>query len=100
MLTEKLRWAYKLLRSKTFVVLLDKQSVVFMPLVDLEAFENQFILAAQTASLHQFKERLEGLIREHEEAIQLLAHRESNKQTPTKRQANRTNVQKKTTKKG
>lgn len=77
MFQERLKWALKLLQSRTFVVLLDKSSVVNIPLANINSFENQLLLAAQTAALQEFRSRLEDLIREHEEAISLLAHRQS-----------------------
>lgn len=76
---EKLKWALRLLRSRTYVLLTDKEAVVSIPLADIDSFENQFLLSAQTASLQEFRSRLEDLIGEHEQAIQLLAHRKGQK---------------------
>lgn len=85
MFYEKLKWAYRLLRSRTYVILTDKSSVVSIPLVNIEAMENQFLLAGQTASLQEFRSRLEDLIGEHEQAIALLARRQGDKQVYRKR---------------
>lgn len=93
---EKLKWVYKFLRSRTYVILLDKESAVNIPLMSLDSFESQFMLSAQTASLHQFKSRLEEVIREHEEAIKLLSHRQSVKQKAQTQANSKRKVQKTT----
>ena len=79
---DKLKWAYKLLRSNTYVVLTDKDSVVNIPLTKLDTFENIFLVSAQAASLKDFKNRLEGVIKEHGEVINHLARE---KKTPRKK---------------
>lgn len=76
MFTDKMKWVYRLLRSRTYVLLLDKGCVVNIPLTNINSFESTLLLSAQTAALYEFKSRLEGLIGEHEDAITLLAHRQ------------------------
>lgn len=93
---EKLRWMIRFWKSRTYVVLLDREAVVSIPLTSVDSFENQFLLSAQTASLMEFKGRLEDVIREHEQAIQLLSHRQSVKQKAKKEARNSNNVQKTT----
>lgn len=94
MFVEKLKWAVRLLKSNTFVILLDKTAVVNIPIVDVNKFENQLLLAGQTAALQEFKVRLEELISEHEEAIALLAYRTSvqTKNVPKKKTTKRSTV--------
>lgn len=99
MVIEKFKWALRLFKSHTFLVLTDKASVVNIPLAHIDSFENQFLLSAQTASLVEFKSRLEDLISEHEQAIKLLAHRQSQKRKAQAETARRRQVRK-TTKKG
>lgn len=98
MILEKLKWAYRLLRSRTFLVLTDKASVVSIPLVDIQAHESVFLLSAQTASLQEFKSRLEDLINEHEEAIQLLAYRKGVSKASSAKKSNGTKVRRSTKK--
>lgn len=74
---EKLRWAWKLLRSRAYVVVLDRDAGVFIPLFDVESFENQFLLASQRRALEEIKTRLEGVIKEHDVAAELLSHRKN-----------------------
>lgn len=97
-MVEKLKWMLKFWKSRTYVVLLDREAVVSIPLTNVDSFENQFLLSAQTASLMEFKGRLEDVIREHEQAIQLLSHRQSVKRQ-AKREARNSNNVPKTTKK-
>ena len=72
---DKLVWAFRLLRSRSFVLLTDKQSVVMLPLADVNKMERLFIISSQTTSLYEFKERLEEVIDEHEQAAELLLRR-------------------------
>lgn len=71
----KLKWAYRLLRTNTYVVLTDKESAVNIPLSSLDSFDNVFLLNAQQASLKEFRDRIEDVIHEHEEAVRLLSGR-------------------------
>lgn len=73
---ERLKWALRVLRTRSYVVLTDTRSVVNIPMFDQETLDDQMILAAQTASLENFKTRLEDLIREHKEAVSLLSYRQ------------------------
>lgn len=98
MFLEKLKWMYKLTRTKSFVVLTDKESVVSIPLIDIEQIENSFIISAQAAVLMDFKQRLEGVIGEHEDAIKLLAHRQGSKQTSGKKKTSARKTRKPTKK--
>lgn len=105
MFLRKLTWAYRLLRSRTYVLLTDKAAVVNIPLADVNTFENSMLLAGQAASIAEFMRRLEDLKGEHEQAIALIAHRQrhSRKSTPVAKtgrgNAARTQVRKTTKKK-
>lgn len=81
MFLKKLEWAYRLLRSRTYVVLTDKSAVVNIPLAKVDSFENSLLLAGQASSLATFKDKLEDLISEHEQAIRLLNHRQGGSYT-------------------
>lgn len=100
MLFDKLKWAYRLLFTRTFVILTDKSAAVSIPIVDPNAFESILLLTAQTHALMEFKSRLEDLIGEHEEAVKLLSRRQgvSGNSTPRKRatSASKTKVRKTT----
>lgn len=78
MLLDRLKWAARLLGTRTYVVLTDKGAAVSIPLTEIESMENQFLLTAQSETLKNFRSRLDDLIAEHEEAIALLMHREKN----------------------
>lgn len=95
-MVEKLKWAYKLLRSRSYVILTDKEAMVSIPLMDIEKFESQFLLGAQTASLLEFQTRLGDTIREHEEASRLLAHRQGVKRQAKEKVHGKSKVRKTT----
>ena len=69
---EKLKLLWSLMRSKTYVVLTDTRAVVMIPLVDLKKFDSVLLLSAQTSALYSFREKLEALISEHEETVEML----------------------------
>lgn len=72
----KLVLAYKLLRSSSYVVLTDSTAIVHIPpLMNPENIQNTIILGSQSASLKVFRDRLNGVIKEHEHATKLLLHR-------------------------
>lgn len=71
----KLTLVYKLLRSVSYVVLTDTTAVVHIPMMDLEKIQNTIILGSQRASLQEFKDRLDEVIKEHDRQTKLLQHR-------------------------
>ena len=94
MTKSQIKWAFKILRTKTFIILTDTEAVVQIPLHEVDTMESRFLLIAQQSSLKEFNRRLQGVIEEHERAIKLLKHREkyakkaskpSNKVQATKR---------------
>lgn len=72
---EKLRTIIALIRSQTYIVLTDKESVMNLPLVEVDSFNNTVLLAGQNYALHEMKSRIEESIREHDTAIENL-HRQ------------------------
>jgi len=91
MILEKLKWAFRILNSDAYVVLTDRSAVVSIPLMNPDTIQNVILLSAQTASLNEFKDRLEDTIHEHENAIELLlrqrrqstVHKKNTKTTKT-----------------
>ncbi len=75
----RMQWAWRLLWTRTYVVLTDTSAVINVPAEDPDSFDNIMLLAAQTAALQNFKFSLEDLVREHEEAVQLLTRRNEQK---------------------
>lgn len=65
----RLKWARKLLRAKYFVILTDKESVIAISGVDPSQFTDAMALAAQTAELVMFRDKLEELIVQHNKAL-------------------------------
>jgi hypothetical protein len=53
-------------------VLTDKESVMNIPLIEVDAFNNSVMLAGQNYALHEMKNRIEECIREHDAAIENL----------------------------
>lgn len=65
----KLRWAWKLLRSKYFVILTDKESVIAMSGYDPKKFNDFLAVSAQTAAIDGFLESLKRLRKDHEKIV-------------------------------
>lgn len=70
---ERLKLAFSILRSKSYVVLTDAKAVISIPLMKVQDFNNILLLSAQTTALKGFQDRLAHLIKEHEQAIALSA---------------------------
>lgn len=84
MFTEKLKWMYRIARSKSFVILTDGGSVINLPLANPKDITSGLVLTAQAASLAEFERRLSDFRKAHEDAIEVLLHKEGAK--PSKRQ--------------
>lgn len=93
---EKLKWAIRILKSDTYVVLTDEAAVVNIPLMNPDSITNVILLSAQTSSLKEFKDRLEDTIHEHEDALELLLRQR--KQPYTRKKNTNTTKASKTTK--
>lgn len=83
MFTEKLKWMYRIARSKSFVILTDGGSVINLPLANPKDITSGLVLTAQAASLAEFEIRLSDFRKAHEDAIEVL-RKEGAK--PSKRQ--------------
>lgn len=75
---QKLRWIWRILWSRTYVIQTDTGSVINIPILELDSLEDAFIIAAQKAMLEDFADKLEALIGEHNEATKLITFREEN----------------------
>lgn len=60
------KWAKKLLTSKHFVILTDKESVIYFNGLQPDSFDDVLMLTAQAASLEDFRERIVAMQKEHE----------------------------------
>lgn len=69
---EKIKLVWGLLRSKTYVVITDKVSVISLRMRNPKAFKSQMALLLQTAALQDFHEKLGELIEEHNQAVESL----------------------------
>lgn len=67
---DRLVWAWKVLRSKTFIVATEKEAACRINVRDPFSFDTIVMLAGQYTSVVDFKEKLEDLLREHEEAAE------------------------------
>lgn len=72
------KWARKLLGSKSFVLLTDKESVIYFSGLNPDRIEDNILLHSQTAALLSFSERLNELILKHEKAIDRVLKKEGN----------------------
>lgn len=72
---KQIKWAYNVLVSKSFLVATDKAAACYIPTKDPETVEDILELQAQEAALVHFGERIEELIRQHSEVVQLMERR-------------------------
>lgn len=63
----KLRWANKLIKSNTFVVITDKSSAMYIP--DAKNITDEIRIVSQLASLRSFREALDGVIKDFEKKV-------------------------------
>lgn len=81
------KWANKVLKSKNFVVLTDKESMIALKGVDPDSLDDIFILQSQQAAINQFIDSLENLRKRHERRVQELGVNVGVKRMPTRRKA-------------
>lgn len=71
--TRKIKWAIKLLKSKMFVVLTDKEAAIAIDGADPYSLTDAITLAAQASELQMFNESIKELIDKHEAALTQLS---------------------------
>lgn len=62
-----IRWAWEVLRAKSFAVATDKGAYIHIPLHDPKKFTNIIMLSAQQSALVDFRDKLNEVIKEHEQ---------------------------------
>jgi hypothetical protein len=82
-----LSWAWKILRSKTVILLTDKEAICHIPFVDLDSFDNVLLLSGQQTALATIRDNVDGLVKEHSSAIEALAERQGVKLEDLRREA-------------
>jgi hypothetical protein len=79
-------WAWRVLRSKTFVVLTDTNAAVYLPLANPDEFSDLMMLKQQRAVFTLFTDEFKKIEKAHNDAVKLLLHKEKNgKARTTKR---------------
>lgn len=81
----RIRWAHKLLKAKSFVVLTDKESIIALKGVNPNKLTDVLSLQEQAASLDNFLQQLKALQEEHEHAIETIM--EARNETPQQAKA-------------
>lgn len=89
---QKLQWIFRLIKSRTYVLLTDNGAVVSIPLTEVNTFKNYHLLAAQTASLQEFKVKLDEVITLHEQAIDRITGTKPKRTNKRKPNSNATRV--------
>lgn len=67
------KWAARILRARYFVVLTDKESIIYLKGAKPEEFEDVVALAAQCAELEDFQDKLKDMIVRHEAQVYKLS---------------------------
>lgn len=73
----KLKWAYRLLFSRHYVIMLDEEAVICFNGIRPDHMEDQLELVQQTSSLLMFRDKLDDLILRHDKAIEKLYPKEA-----------------------
>jgi hypothetical protein len=88
---QKFKWAFRLFRTKLYVVIDDSGMVVNIPLGDYSDTNAVLLMSAQQASIQETISRLQIAQKEHKNEMDLLIRRlerdakESSKHAPKKR---------------
>jgi hypothetical protein len=61
-----IKWAWKLLRSRNFIVVTDTEGVVNVEVADNPQFEDMMVLTQQAVALQMFQDKLEELAKQHD----------------------------------
>jgi hypothetical protein len=64
---KNLIWAWRVFRAKAFVVCTQEAAVCSINLRDPSSFDNIIMLSAQYSSLVEFSEKLQEVVKEHEQ---------------------------------
>lgn len=82
-----IQWAYKILRSTSFIVLTDKEATINIKGINPDKMKDIFVLMSQQSYLAQFKDRLEELIKAHDAAVSKVTGEQNvaNKRTTAKK---------------
>ncbi len=67
------KWAARIMRARYFVVLTERESVIYLKGVKPEEFEDVVALAAQCAELEDFQDKLKDMIERHEAQVYKLS---------------------------
>lgn len=93
----KLKWANKLLRSRYFVVLTDRESAIALDGVNPDKINDLLALTAQSSALMSFQERLGQLIKDHDKAATKLANKLTGEPRVSKRKTKAPTARRKST---
>ena len=72
------KWALRLLKSDSFVVLTDKASVMYLDVKDPRDIHSVFILMGQKAALSKFDKQLHTIMNDHDKAMRRLRSKHAN----------------------
>lgn len=75
----KAKLILNLARSKSYVVLTEKQSVINIPMLNPKNIKDYVLLASQTASLDAFYTRLGELVKDHKTRLKIMESRQGSK---------------------
>lgn len=87
---QKLRWALKVLRTESYIIITDSESICHIPLVDLTDIDNVLVLSSQTSQLLAIMEQLALVSEEHKKRLEELLKLQEDAQKNI--QANETQV--------
>lgn len=91
---KKIKAIIAITHSDGFAVATSKEAMMAFPTVELDNMNNIILLSAQRSALESFRDNIDNVISEHDEAVQLLERRQKGKRdnsnTTAKRKASKT----------
>lgn len=94
------KWALKLLRTKSFIIITDTEAICNIPLIDLEKLDNVVMLTAQTSQLLAIMEQLSDIGEKHKKRLEEMMEVQRNaRETLREEEANSNATKPKTRKK-
>lgn len=80
-LLSRMYWAVAVLFAKQFIVATHRRSAMYIPIKPTETIDDVLTLHQQEAALTHFQEKIEELLKEHDEAVRLIELRTQREQS-------------------
>lgn len=72
----KIKHLWNLAVARSYILVTDRMGAISLPYIDPYALDSIIIIGAQQIALQDMKDRLDGIIEQHEDRIKQLSHKE------------------------